>query len=237
MPRSCWPTWWNCIVEGLCRPLHFFPQSSWLYLKEGMAKAAERWNGTDYSPSPAESSDPSLSLCFAGVDALDDEFTSLAARVLRPDEGDRRRKEERMKNLDLAHIETTGLHLIEASAGTGKTWTIAALYILLLLESRLRPEEILVVTYTKAATAELRDRVRSRISSTLDLYSSGRPPGDELERILVEAAADGQGYGRTSSSPGRSTPLMMPPSSPSTVSASGRCWKTPLRAVRCSIPR
>ncbi len=38
--------------EGLCRPLHFFPQSSWLYLKEGMAKAAERWNGSDYSPSP-----------------------------------------------------------------------------------------------------------------------------------------------------------------------------------------
>ena len=31
-----------------------------------------------------------------------------------------------MNNLDLAHIETSGLHLIEASAGTGKTWTIAA---------------------------------------------------------------------------------------------------------------
>jgi exodeoxyribonuclease V gamma subunit len=70
--------------EGLCRPLHFFPQSSWLYLKDGMAKAAERWDGTDYSPSPAESSDPSLSLCCAGVDVLDDEFTSLAARVFSP---------------------------------------------------------------------------------------------------------------------------------------------------------
>jgi exodeoxyribonuclease V beta subunit len=94
-----------------------------------------------------------------------------------------------MKHLDLATIETSGLHLIEASAGTGKTWTIAALYVLLLLESGLRPEEILVVTYTKAATAELRDRVRTRISETLELYSSGRPPGDELERILLEARA------------------------------------------------
>lgn len=94
-----------------------------------------------------------------------------------------------MRNLDLAYIETSGLHLIEASAGTGKTWTIAALYVLLLLESRLRPEEILVVTYTKAATAELRDRVRTRISETLELYTSGRPPRDELERILLEARA------------------------------------------------
>jgi exodeoxyribonuclease V beta subunit len=91
-----------------------------------------------------------------------------------------------MKNLDLAHMETSGLHLIEASAGTGKTWTIAALYILLLLESRLRPEEILVVTYTKAATAELRERIRARISGTLELYTSGRRPGDELERVLIE---------------------------------------------------
>jgi exodeoxyribonuclease V beta subunit len=94
-----------------------------------------------------------------------------------------------MKNLNLAHIETSGLHLIEASAGTGKTWTIAALYILLLLESRLRPEEILVVTYTKAATSELRDRVRARISDTLELYTSGRPPRDELERIILETRA------------------------------------------------
>ncbi|MDA8414213.1 MAG: UvrD-helicase domain-containing protein, partial [Desulfobacteraceae bacterium] len=94
-----------------------------------------------------------------------------------------------MKNLDLAQMETSGPHLIEASAGTGKTWTIAALYILLLLESRLRPEEILVVTYTKAATAELRDRIRSRICATLDLYAGIRPPGDELERVLLESRA------------------------------------------------
>ncbi|MBK5277000.1 MAG: exodeoxyribonuclease V subunit beta [Desulfuromonadales bacterium] len=92
-----------------------------------------------------------------------------------------------MKNLNLATIETSGQHLIEASAGTGKTWTIAALYILLLLENRLRPEEILVVTYTKAATAELRDRIRQRISQTLELYSSGRTAGDDLEQILLTA--------------------------------------------------
>ena len=70
--------------EGLCRPLHFFPQSSWLYLKEGVATAGERWQGTDHSPSPAESSDPSLALCFAGQNVLDDEFARLAERIYGP---------------------------------------------------------------------------------------------------------------------------------------------------------
>ena len=91
-----------------------------------------------------------------------------------------------MKPLDLASINISGLNLIEASAGTGKTWAIASLYILLLLEKELRPEQILVVTYTKAATAELRERIRRRIATTLDLYSSGRPAGDDaLEQILM----------------------------------------------------
>jgi exodeoxyribonuclease V beta subunit len=90
-----------------------------------------------------------------------------------------------MKNLNLNDIDTSGLTLIEASAGTGKTWTITALYILLVLEQRMRPEEILVVTYTKAATAELRDRIRKRLADTLELYASGREPVDELEQLLL----------------------------------------------------
>lgn len=90
-----------------------------------------------------------------------------------------------MKPLDLKTIDISGLNLIEASAGTGKTWTIAALYILLLLEKELRPEQILVVTYTKAATAELRDRIRHRISLTLEFYAGGRPASaDALEQLL-----------------------------------------------------
>ncbi|MGL5007155.1 MAG: exodeoxyribonuclease V subunit beta [Plesiomonas sp.] len=64
-----------------------------------------------------------------------------------------------------------GERLIEASAGTGKTYTIAALYLRLLLglgddaafTRRLQVNEILVVTFTDAATAELRDRIRARI--------------------------------------------------------------------------
>lgn len=93
-----------------------------------------------------------------------------------------------MKPLDLATISLSGLNLIEASAGTGKTWTIAALYILLLLEKELRPEQILVVTYTKAATAELKERIRGRISSTLELLSSQRSTSEEyLEQVLLSS--------------------------------------------------
>ena len=70
--------------DGLCRPLHFFPQASWLYLKEGPTKARERWNGTDHSPSPAESSDPSMALCFTGQNVLDNTFALLAQRIYGP---------------------------------------------------------------------------------------------------------------------------------------------------------
>jgi exodeoxyribonuclease V beta subunit len=64
-----------------------------------------------------------------------------------------------------------GTRLIEASAGTGKTWTIAALYLRLVLghgdeaafARPLLPSEILVMTFTRAATRELANRVRERL--------------------------------------------------------------------------
>jgi exodeoxyribonuclease V beta subunit len=57
-----------------------------------------------------------------------------------------------------------GLTLIEANAGTGKTWTITALYLRLLLEAQRTVDSILVVTFTEVATAELRDRIRKRLA-------------------------------------------------------------------------
>lgn len=58
--------------------------------------------------------------------------------------------------------------LIEASAGTGKTYSITSRYLLLLIGHGLQVNQILVVTFTEAATAELRDRIRSRIRDTRD---------------------------------------------------------------------
>ena len=64
---------------------------------------------------------------------------------------------------DLVAGPLDGINLIEASAGTGKTWNICALYLRLLLERELGVEKILVVTFTIAATAELRERIDGRI--------------------------------------------------------------------------
>jgi exodeoxyribonuclease V beta subunit len=72
-----------------------------------------------------------------------------------------------MRELDHLHIDLAGVNLIEASAGTGKTYAIACLYLRLLVEKELTPEQILVVTYTEAATKELRGRIRRRIQELL----------------------------------------------------------------------
>jgi len=74
-----------------------------------------------------------------------------------------------IKALNPLTFPLQGQQLIEASAGTGKTYTITALYLRLLLgfgninDRPLGPDQILVVTFTEAATEELRDRIRSRI--------------------------------------------------------------------------
>ncbi|WP_299233582.1 exodeoxyribonuclease V subunit beta [uncultured Halomonas sp.] len=88
--------------------------------------------------------------------------------------------------LDPIHLPLTGSRLIEASAGTGKTFTIALLYVRLVLGPRdetdtgsfpraLTPPEILVVTFTNAATRELRDRIRARLVEAAEAFQSPEP--------------------------------------------------------------
>lgn len=81
-----------------------------------------------------------------------------------------------MMALDPWDLQLGGTKLIEASAGTGKTYTLTTLYVRLLVEEDLLPSQILVVTYTHAATAELRSRVRERIREAI---SAGENPDDE----------------------------------------------------------
>jgi exodeoxyribonuclease V beta subunit len=94
-----------------------------------------------------------------------------------------------VKPLDPLTVPLRGLHLIEASAGTGKTYTIAAVYLRLLLDG-LSPDRILVVTYTNAATEELRGRIRRRLTEALS-YLDGVDGGGESTDALLRGICDG----------------------------------------------
>ncbi|MEO8653338.1 MAG: UvrD-helicase domain-containing protein, partial [Ramlibacter sp.] len=81
--------------------------------------------------------------------------------------------------LDVFACPLEGANLIEASAGTGKTWAICGLYLRLVLERGLEVPQILVVTFTNAATAELRERIRERMVQVLARLQ-GRGPTDDV---------------------------------------------------------
>ncbi|MBL4848704.1 MAG: exodeoxyribonuclease V subunit beta [Planctomycetes bacterium] len=90
----------------------------------------------------------------------------------------------------------TGVTLIEASAGTGKTYTITTLVLKLLIEVGLSITQILVVTFTEAATAELRDRVRARLRAALLAYQGSWPAKDPwLKGFVEERQAAGEADG------------------------------------------
>ena len=86
---------------------------------------------------------------------------------------------------DLVHTPLAlGVTRLEASAGTGKTFALAGLFLRLLIEEKIPASDILVVTFTEAATAELRDRIRRRLAEAL-LALEGKPTDDALLKELV----------------------------------------------------
>ncbi|MCX7220290.1 MAG: UvrD-helicase domain-containing protein, partial [Burkholderiales bacterium] len=105
--------------------------------------------------------------------------------------------------LDALHFPLHGSRLIEASAGTGKTWTIAALYLRLVLghgselgdelgtnsafPRALLPSEILVMTFTRAATRELSHRIRERLVHAAKCFRGTLP--DRKDVFLCELIA------------------------------------------------
>ena len=99
-------------------------------------------------------------------------------------------------------IPLHGLQLIEASAGTGKTFTLATLYARLVIEAGLPVSAILAVTFTEAATKQLRERLRERLLLAQRLIEAALvadppelgadAPGDTAEtqltrRLLLDA--------------------------------------------------
>ena len=94
------------------------------------------------------------------------------------------------RGFDPLLIVGTGVQLIEASAGTGKTYSITSLYLRLLLERRLTVEQILVVTFTEAATAELHERIRTRLRTALPAFENRHGGDDPFICQLLERSSD-----------------------------------------------
>ena len=103
--------------------------------------------------------------------------------------------------LEPQHFALRGSHLIEASAGTGKTWTIAALYLRLVLGHGdahsapvrpMLPQDVLVMTFTRAATRELSDRIRARLSEAARVFRGIAPTEDPFLRQLCNDYPEGE---------------------------------------------
>ena len=89
-------------------------------------------------------------------------------------------------------LPLSGVRLVEASAGTGKTFTIATLYLRLILERGWMPDRIVVATFTRAATAELAMRLRQRLrlaSEMLGEDDPARPRVDDDGEMRATRAA------------------------------------------------
>ncbi|MFT4993727.1 MAG: exodeoxyribonuclease V beta subunit [Paraglaciecola sp.] len=94
-----------------------------------------------------------------------------------------------MKVLDSLSFPLSGASLIEASAGTGKTYTIVNLYLRLLLGHQcpaLGVEKILVVTFTNAATAELKGRIRKKLRQTYLDFFAGHSNDEFVQGLLAQ---------------------------------------------------
>ncbi len=100
---------------------------------------------------------------------------------------------------DAMDLPLEGVRVVEASAGTGKTFTIATLYLRLILERGLAIDEIVVATFTRAAAAELAGRLRERLVRADELLGGDDPRTDtnddddvdsEIRKVIRAALAN-----------------------------------------------
>ncbi len=103
--------------------------------------------------------------------------------------------DHQFKDFNASTVPLQDTNLIEASAGTGKTYSIAILTLRLVLEKRLGINQVLMVTFTKAAVAELEERIRLFIRLAHQ-YAQGQPIGDDTIAAIVDASIDTNDEGR-----------------------------------------
>ncbi len=93
-------------------------------------------------------------------------------------------------DFDPATIQLKEANLIEASAGTGKTYSIALLALRLIVEKGIPIDKILMVTFTRDAAAEMELRVRSFIREALLVARNNGPAEDLTIKSIVTEAKD-----------------------------------------------
>jgi len=98
---------------------------------------------------------------------------------------------DREQILDLVNTDiSSGLTLIEASAGSGKTFAISMFVLRAVVELKVPIEKIVVVTFTVAATEELRERVRARLIEGRDILRAGASVGEPVLQLWAESVDD-----------------------------------------------
>ncbi len=88
-----------------------------------------------------------------------------------------------MNAANTLNLNLAGIKLIEASAGTGKTYTICNLYCRFVMQGE-EVKNILLVTFTNAATDELKHRIRQRLKDTYQILKQERTVDDEFLSLL-----------------------------------------------------
>lgn len=114
-------------------------------------------------------------------------------------------KSNQVSTQPIIDMNFEGLHWIEASAGTGKTYTLSSLMVRILLEKYL-PNQIIATTFTRKAAAELKSRVRLRLVETqqffescrelteAEIFSKADQTTDPLYRVLLQHFSSQIGY-------------------------------------------
>ncbi len=129
---------------------------------------------------------------------IDDEaFYSAAASAMEPETVEEESQNDKdatcdptsrkTQPFDVVSAKLTIPTLLEASAGTGKTFSIKHLVLRLIVEEKMPINQLLVVTFTRAATAELKSRIREHLSEMLG-FLTGHFSESEVDQKIVEQA-------------------------------------------------
>ena len=92
-----------------------------------------------------------------------------------------------MKQLNVLELPLNEKVLIEASAGTGKTYTIGLIVLRLLLEKNITIEKIVMITFTEAAMADLRKKTSEKLLEAYDIWKNGSAEDNDLTAIIKRA--------------------------------------------------